>query len=185
MSQSIGKTRLCSCDSSSACHIDWCHEPHRLRYQNSVTTPTFSFTSYSMLIYFMFYLFLIFVCRDSAEAICGWCSWPVREDEFNIWCSSAAVKSSGSLWTMPASTFESGNGALLKLAAGAKGVPHQVMRWALTYQELQGLLSLDIISTDAHEFCLDTVKYGLLKKIIKHWRGMNAFWQSICLFLHW
>ncbi|KAG0434150.1 hypothetical protein HPB47_019318 [Ixodes persulcatus] len=74
------------------------------------------------------------------------------------------VRRMGPLWANSAFTFESGNGQLLRHVTAAKGVPGQVIERAMMAQELDLVLSHQLLPQDTKVFCKKMLGYAHIKE---------------------
>ncbi|CAN7995027.1 unnamed protein product [Ixodes pacificus] len=73
------------------------------------------------------------------------------------------VRQMGPLWANSAFPFETGNGQLLRHITAAKGIPQQVVERAMMYQELEAVLSNELLPADTRQFCSRVLGYSRLK----------------------
>lgn len=78
--------------------------------------------------------------------------------------SANTVRKMGPLWANSAFTFETGNGQLLLSITAVKGLPLQIVEKAIMYQELEAVLSHELLPADTRKFCSWLLGYSRMKE---------------------
>jgi hypothetical protein len=72
----------------------------------------------------------------------------------------------GPLWAYSAITFESGNGTLLKLVCGTRGVSSQIVDKYLSFKSVQLWLKVHSVSPSVLDFCVQLMSFPLNKTVV-------------------